>query len=355
MRREGVQVREMSAGDLADVSGLCERELTLDRGAGALPAILTRRPHVGLVAEDGPSRAGGAQGQHRAGGAQGQHRAGDAQGQHRAGGAQGQNRLLGACFGAAEPATPAGAERRTGFVDLVVVDRAARRQGIGAQLVAGLRERLAASGCQVIAVRGHGVHYAWPGIDVGYTAAICMAEDLGFQRAGCEVDMRVDLLSVPLDTRAAEERLGRAGIEVRRAGTGDDGPLQASLATTWVPDWIAAITAALRDDHAGLHIALRGQRYVGFCAYGVNRLHEVGPLGTDPGLRGLGIGATLIKRCLADQRDRGLLAADLGWAGPLSFFSHTLNAVISRTYWTYEKDLTAPGRPARWQDRIGLI
>ena len=273
------------------------------------------RPHVGLVAAAGP-------------------------------------RLVGACFGAAGPA---GRGPRTGFIDLLVVDRGARRQGIGARLAAGVQERLAASGCQVIAVRGHGVHYAWPGIDVGYTAAICMAEDLGFRRAGCEVDMRVDLRAVPLDTALAGERLRAAGILVRRAGAADDGPLQASLAGTWIPDWIGALTAALRGGRGGLHIALHGQRYVGFCAWGVNRLHEIGPLGTAPDLRGLGIGATLIKRCLADQRDRGLAAADLGWAGPLSYFSSTLNAVISRTYWQYEKDLTAPRETASWQDKIGLI
>jgi ribosomal protein S18 acetylase RimI-like enzyme len=185
-----VDVREMSGHDLAAVAGLCERELMLDRDAGELPAILMRRPHVGLVAAAGSS-------------------------------------LLGACFGAA---APPGRGRRTGFIDLLVVDRAARRRGIGAQLAAGVQERLAAGGCRVIAVRGHGVHYAWPGIDVGYTAAICMAEDLGFQRGGCEVDMRVDLRSVPLDTGSAGERLRSAGIVVRRAGAADDGPLQSSLA-----------------------------------------------------------------------------------------------------------------------------
>jgi hypothetical protein len=39
-----------------------------------------------------------------------------------------------------------------------------------------------------------------------------MAEDLGFGRGRCEVDMRVDLRSVPLDTRPAGERLRAAGI-----------------------------------------------------------------------------------------------------------------------------------------------
>lgn len=53
-----VDVRELSAGDLAGVAGLCERALTLDRDAGTLPTILAPRPHVGLVAASGPRLLG---------------------------------------------------------------------------------------------------------------------------------------------------------------------------------------------------------------------------------------------------------------------------------------------------------
>jgi mycothiol synthase len=84
-------------------------------------------------------------------------------------------------------------------------------------------------------------------------------------------------------------------------------------------------------------------------------MHEIGPVGTSPNRRGLGIGGVLLKRCLADQRDQGVAIAELVWAGPLSYFSRTLNATIGRAFWQYEKDLTAAGQTPDWRDRVGLI
>jgi mycothiol synthase len=91
------------------------------------------------------------------------------------------------------------------------------------------------------------------------------------------------------------------------------------------------------------------------CAYGVNRPHEVGPVGTSPQVRRLGIGEVLLKRCLAEQRDRGVTTAELVWAGPLSYFSRAVNATIGRAFWQYDKDLAASNRAPEWRDRIGLI
>jgi len=87
----------------------------------------------------------------------------------------------------------------------------------------------------------------------------------------------------------------------------------------------------------------------------VNRLHEVGPIGTDPGMRGLGIGTILLKRCLAEQRDRGIDAAELVWVGPLSYFARAVHATIGRAFWLYSKDLSGASRGPDWRDRIGLI
>lgn len=111
----------------------------------------------------------------------------------------------------------------------------------------------------------------------------------------------------------------------------------------------------MRNRQAGLHLAVQDGRYIGFCAYGLNREHEVGPVGTSPDRRGLGIGGVLLKRCLADQRDRGITAAELVWAGPLSYFSRTLNATIGRAFWLYEKNLAATDQIPDWRDRVGLI
>ena len=111
----------------------------------------------------------------------------------------------------------------------------------------------------------------------------------------------------------------------------------------------------MRSSQAGLHVAVRDGRYVGFCAYGLNREHELGPVGTSPDMRRLGIGGALLRRCLADQRDRGVAVAELVWAGPLSYFSTTVGATIGRAFWQYEKNLAATTQPPDWRDRVGLL
>ena len=308
-------ISELAPHQLRDVSRLCEQELTLDRCAGSLPRIVTRQPYVGLVAVQDSA-------------------------------------TVGACIGSVAETGDGSGE---GFIDLLVVDRAQQRRGVGRQLAAEMERQLAARDCQRIELSGSSPNHAWPGVDIHYTAAVCLAEDSGYQRQGCEVNMDVDLLSAPLDTRAAEDRLASQGIGVRRADGDDDGPLQESLGATWEPDWIAEIVTSLRSSEAGLYVAVQGDRYVGFCCYGVNRVHEVGPIGTHPDMRRAGIGGVLLKRCLAEQRDRGIVAAELVWVGPLSYFARAVHATIGRAFWLYSKDLSGAGRAPDWRDRIGLI
>jgi mycothiol synthase len=308
-------ITQLAPHQLGDVSRLCEQELTRDRWAGSFPRIVTREPYVGLVAVQ-------------------------------------DSLTVGACVGSIAQADDGKAE---GFIDLLVVDRAHQRRGIGRQLAAAIEQQLAARACQQISLSGISPNNAWPGVDIHYTAAVCLAEDSGYQRQGCEVNMDVDLLSAPLDTRADEDRLASEGIVVRRADGDDDGPLQKSLGAIWQSDWIAEITEAMRSSDAGLYLAVRGRRYVAFCCYGVNRVHEVGPIGTDPDMRRLGIGGVLLKRCLAEQRDRGIVAAELVWVGPLSYFAGAVHATIGRAFWSYSKDLSGVGRAPDWRDRTGLI
>jgi len=312
---EPVTISEMTPDALGDVASLCARELVLDRDAAAIPGILMRRPCISLVAVRGRVMAG-------------------------------------SCIGS----VATGRDGTTdGFIDLLVVDRGQQRQGIGRQLAGAMERQLAIRGCGQIYLAGHGPYYAWPGVDIHYTAAVCFAEDLGYRRQGCEVNMEVDLRHADLDAAVAQDALQSAGIDIRRATPADDGPMQESLGSTWQQSWIAEIAAALRSSQAGLYLAVQGGRYIGFCTYGLNREHEIGPLGTSPDRRGLGIGGVLLKRCLTDQRDHGVTVAELVWTGPLSYFSRTVNATIGRAFWQYEKNLAVTGQAADWRDRVGLI
>jgi GNAT superfamily N-acetyltransferase len=116
----------MAAHEVRDVAILCARELVLDRQAGSIPGILARRAHIGLVAI-------------------------------------GDDMLLGCCFGSAGQETDVAHE---GFIDLLVVDRAQQRRGVGSLLASTMEQQLAARGCTRINLAGNSPHYAWPGIDI---------------------------------------------------------------------------------------------------------------------------------------------------------------------------------------------
>jgi len=294
-----MEVRQLAPRDLDAVERLCERELTLDSHTAGLPGVLMRRPHIGLVAVHGEE-------------------------------------VLGACFGSVSEYRAAG---REGFLDLIVVAPGHREHGIGRRLVGALETELAARGCEVAKIAGNPPHYAWPGIDVRYTPAICFAEDLGYVRGRCVVTMEVDLERNSFDTDTKEARLGELGITVHRAGLEELEELKPSLKQTWDDAWLAEITAAVTYPGGGLHVALRDGECVGFCAYGINRPNEVGPIGTVPGLRRAGVAGVLLRRALSDLRVRGLTAADLVWVLPLKPVSRSFGATISRAFWMYQKDL----------------
>jgi mycothiol synthase len=60
-------------------------------------------------------------------------------------------------------------------------------------------------------------------------------------------------------------------------------------------------------------------------------------MGTLPAEQRHGIGAVLLKRCLADMKSAGLLTARIGWVGPVRFYARSLGARIERVYWLYRK------------------
>jgi GNAT superfamily N-acetyltransferase len=60
------------------------------------------------------------------------------------------------------------------------------------------------------------------------------------------------------------------------------------------------------------------ERVCGFAAHSVSGSGEFGPLLTAASLRGRGIGAVLLKRCVVDLQRQGHRRAEIIWAGPIS-------------------------------------
>ena len=230
-----------------------------------------------------------------------------------------------------------------GHVDLVAVHPRARRQGVGRALFAAVERRLAGRGATEAVLVGNPPYYAWPGIDVRYTPAICAATAFGYEHHRTAWNMTADLSadSSPglRDTAPAEARLAEAGIRVRRATVGDRDALVGFARTEFPGTWEGEIVDSLDRPGAGCHLALRDGEVLGFAAYGASRPSWFGPIGTAAGAQGTGIGSVLMRRCLRDQRAAGHRTVQIGWVGPVPFYTATVGARIERVFFLFRKAL----------------
>ncbi|MGA8113178.1 MAG: GNAT family N-acetyltransferase [Actinocatenispora sp.] len=235
-----------------------------------------------------------------------------------------------------------GADPTVGHLDLLAVDPDHRRAGIGSALVTAAERALWDLGVREVRWCGNPPCYAWPGVDVRYTPAICCAGALGYEQYMAAQNMVVDLADADLATAADEERLAGEGVTVRR-GTADDLlALHDWAIRVWNPSWAWEIEQSVLADGAGLHVALRREdgAILAFAGHGANRPSWFGPMGTDPDARKLGLGNVLLRRCLADQREAGHATAQIGWVGPVPFYARTVGARLDRIFWMYRKSLT---------------
>jgi predicted N-acetyltransferase YhbS len=225
-----------------------------------------------------------------------------------------------------------------GHIDLIAVRPAARRQGIGRGLLARAEGALAGRGAVEVLLAGNPPYYAWPGIDVRYTPAVCAAIALGYEQDLSAWNMTADLTALR-PTEAAEQRLAASGVTVRRAEPDDVAALVAFARASFSDGWAGEVSDSVGRLGAGCHLALRDGEVLGFAAYGSSRPSWFGPMGTAPAAQGLGIGGVLLRRCLRDLRDAGYAQAQIGWVGPVPFYASAVGARIERVFFLYRKQL----------------
>ncbi|MEV0728814.1 GNAT family N-acetyltransferase [Polymorphospora sp. NPDC050346] len=231
-----------------------------------------------------------------------------------------------------------------GHVDLIAVHPADRRRGIGRTLLSRVEGALAGLGAGEVLLAGNPPYYAWPGIDVRYTPAICAAMALGYEQDRTAWNMTADLSydgSPALrDTGPAEARLAERGIRVRRATEDDVPALVAFARATFGGSWGGELAHSVDRPDGGCHLAVRDSgELLGFAAYGSSRPSWFGPMGTAPDTQGLGIGGVLLRRCLRDQRAAGHDRVQIGWVGPVPFYAGSAGAWIERVFFLFRKQL----------------
>jgi predicted N-acetyltransferase YhbS len=221
-----------------------------------------------------------------------------------------------------------------GSLDGIAVAAAVRRRGIGTALVTETLRRLADAGCDAVRTGGTFWYYAWPGIDVEYTAALALAQRCGFRQEQVAHNMDVDLAA-----RRTAPVQDRQQPEVRRGRAGDTEAVLALISEHFPSPWEREMTLALGRPLPTAFVAERAGRLVGFAAYAVYRPDLFGPLGTVPNERGSGIGRALLSACLDDMAAAGLAVAQISWIGPAAFYERAAGARIGRTFVVLGKSL----------------
>jgi mycothiol synthase len=260
--------------------------------------------------------------------------------------------LVGLALGSLGPEPRDPAAVRRGHVNLLAVRPQTRRQGHATALLEAMERRLRGIGAGDVLIGGATPRFAWPGIDVRYTAATCFAEARGYVRQREALNMTVELETAAaagrLATELDEKRLAKHRITVRKLTEADRAgitPWLAAWGGTWREETLATLDRETERNGwpAGTYVAVlrdgaANAEYVGFASYGVNRRDWFGPMGTGGELRKLGIGSVLLRRCLNDMRELGRLrTAQIGWVGPVSFYARTVDAYVERVYWMYRR------------------
>ncbi len=218
-----------------------------------------------------------------------------------------------------------------GHLDLLLVDPAARRQGIARGLLADVERQAKKRGLTALKVAGNAPDYAWPGVDVRYTPAICALMAAGYTHDRTAWNMAAQLPVKPVPEREVE------GVEIRRVAEADMELLLPMVHEQWGQAWTVEVERAFSK--GGVHAAFRGGHPVAFAAWGGCRRAWFGPMGTLPAATGLGLGSILLRRCLADQAALGLTSVQIGWVGPVPFYANAVDAAIDRVFFLFTKHL----------------
>jgi len=230
--------------------------------------------------------------------------------------------------------------KRYGYIKLMAVEKSCRKQGIAKSMYLQLENYFMANNVDVVRIYDVPLNYFMPGIDPRYTAAVCFAERMGFQRNGDTSNLDVELQNQDWSVVAKIEKLREQNIEISRATVADRAEISELLSNDWQL-WQYEVDRAFESNPPSIHIARLNGKIRAFSAHNGNNKGTgwFGPMLTHDDMRGKGIGGVLLKLCLQDMKDEGFEKSIIPWVGPIPFYAHHANAKVARIFWRYEKKL----------------
>lgn len=140
-------------------------------------------------------------------------------------------------------------------------------------------------------------------------------------------DMLVRLYDLP-DAQPYYDAATREEIEVRRAEPWDRQRMRRFAGEHFSETWAMEGERAYSHTPITAFIAAKGPDIAGFAVYESTRKGFFGPTGVREDLRGKGLGAALLFRCLESMRELGYGYAVIGGVGPASFYEKVCGAFL---------------------------
>jgi mycothiol synthase len=214
-------------------------------------------------------------------------------------------------------------------VKLLAVDPDAARRRIGRGLLDAAVGWAGDHGAVGVGLGGSVPFYLWPGVDVGWTPMLCLAEAAGFVPTGAALNM-----SCATTFRARDP----AGITVERVISEEDARGVAAWCERHWPHWVPELRRGI--EHGSCLVAWSAEHEpTGFACHSVNRGGWFGPTGTDPQWRRRGIGAALFGAACRDLMSAGYKDVEISWVGPIGFYARAAGATVSRVFQTSWRSL----------------
>ena len=139
-------------------------------------------------------------------------------------------------------------------------------------------------------------------------------------------DLLVRLYALP-DGSRWHERAAAAGITIRRAEPWDRAAMRRFIERHFGETWASEAEMAFSGGHPiTAFVAVHEGSISGFAAYECTRRGYFGPTGVRDDLRGKGVGAALLYRCLESMRDMGYAYAIIGGAEGDDFYGKVCGA-----------------------------
>jgi len=246
--------------------------------------------------------------------------------------------------------------KTTGWIQVLLIDEAARNQGNGSRLLAHVESTFASKGITKLLLGRDPYHY-FPGIPTEFAHVASWFESKGYTHSDTEYDLLRSYTDDDSDVERSKHIPEKSNVHFTLLDISEQDDLLAFLHRCFPGRWEYEAMHYFRKGGTGREFAVlkKNDQIIGFCRINDSKspyiaqnvywsplfddeLGGVGPLGVDAQERGQGYGIAMVETGIAYLRQRGINRIAIDWTGLVDFYKK-LSYTPWKSYESYNKTL----------------